>query len=531
MKPLVLKSVFFTFLYVMALAHLQAQGVNEALRRIIENRQFDVDGESIFCKKTLPEFYYERGLQLAWTNEDNISELIEQVKLAPEEGLTAEDYHYTYLREHFKGLASMTPAMDVLLTDAYLLYASHLLSGKVDPETIAPEWQVNRKEQDLKTLLSGALKDLEIARSLNSLKPKYKTYVRLKKALKRYKEIQAKGGWPAISYGEALKPGMTDSRITQIRKRLFVTGDIASTESDSIDLYDPALEAAVKVFQRRHGLETDGVIGKATLAILNEPVEKRIEQIILNMERCRWLPLELGQHYILVNIANYELEVVKDGQVQMEMNVVVGKPYRKTPVFSKKMMYMVFNPYWTVPPTIMANDVLPAVKKNPNYLKSQNLKIISGNTEIDPSTIRWSEVTPKDFPFQIRQEPGVNNALGVVKFIFPNPYNVYMHDTNHRELFGKSDRALSSGCIRLSRPMDMAEYLLKDHPGGWTREKIDQVLAREKNYTVLLASDITVHLLYWTSFVDENDLINFRKDIYDRDEVLWKAMQEGPPSI
>ncbi|UII32558.1 L,D-transpeptidase family protein [Fulvivirga ulvae] len=530
MKQTGIYTLLFIAIYLLLPFHTQAQP-DEGLRKIIENKEYNIDGQPLFCKKTLPEFYYSRGFERAWTHEDNINELIEQIKLASEEGLQTEDYHYEYLKENFKGLKSMTPALDVLLTDAYLLYASHLLSGKVNPEKIVAEWQVNRKETDLKILLSGSLENIEIARSLNGLKPKYKTYVRLKRALRLYREIETKGGWPVIEGGETLRTGMTDPRVEQIRNRLFVTGDISTTHTDSVNLFDSTIEEAIKTFQRRHGLEPDGAVGKSSLAILNEPVEKRIEQIILNMERCRWLPLDLGEHYILVNIANYELEVIKNGKLEMEMSVVVGKPYRKTPVFSNKMMYLVFNPYWTVPPTIFANDVLPAIRKNVGYLRTQNMKVISGDTEIDPSSIAWAEVTPKNFPYQIRQDPGPNNALGQVKFIFPNAYNVYMHDTNHRELFSKTDRALSSGCIRLSKPIDMAEYVLKHHPAGWTREKIDKTVGKEKNLTVMLSEEIYVHLLYWTSFVDEHDRINFRKDIYERDGVLWKAMQQGPPSI
>lgn len=525
-----LYATLFIALYL--LLPLQTQGqTDEDLRKIIEGKVDNIDGQPLFSKNTLPEFYYSRGFQRAWTNEDNVTELIEQIKLAPEEGLYAEDYHYKYLEENYKGLTSITPELDILLTDAYLLYASHLLSGKVNPEKIVAEWQVNKKEMDLKLLLSESLEDIKIAGSLNSVKPKYKTYVRLRKALKLYRNIEKNGGWPAIDQGEALRAGMVDPRVAQIRNRLLVTGDIGTNQTDSLNLFDSTLEEAIKAFQKRHGLEPDGAVGRNTLAILNEPVGKRIEQIILNMERCRWLPLDLGEHYILVNIANYELEVVKNGQLEMEMSVVVGKPYRKTPVFSNKMMYLVFNPYWTVPPTIFANDVLPAIKKNIGYLKAQNMKVVSGNTEIDPSSIAWAEVTPKNFPYQIRQDPGPNNALGQVKFIFPNPYNVYMHDTNHRELFSKTDRALSSGCIRLSKPIDLAEYVLKNHPAGWTREKINKTIGKEKNLTVMLSEDIYVHLVYWTSFVDEQDRINFRKDIYERDGVLWKAMQQGPPSI
>ena len=508
----------------------QAQ-VSEGIRRIIENRQFEVAGQTIYCKKMLPEFYYASGFQPAWTSTDNIGALLEEIKQASKEGLTPTDYHYDYLVEQLKANDDVSPEMDVILTDAYLLYASHLMSGKINPEKLVAEWQVNPKEFDFIKSLSDALTHHSVTIALNTIKPQYKTYVRLREALNKYRQIQQLGGWKSILPGEAIKPGATDIRVTDVRNRLLLTGDLSIDRKDSMEYYDIALQEAVKVFQKRHGLMPDAVIGKNTIAVMNVPVEKRIEQVILNMERCRWLPLDLGQHYILVNIANFELEIVKNGKLEMEMNVVVGKPFRKTPVFSKRMLYMTFNPYWTVPPTILANDVLPAIKKNTGYLSNQNMKVISGNNEVDPASIDWSSITPGNFPYQIRQDPGTNNALGLVKFIFPNPYNVYMHDTNHRELFSRTDRALSSGCIRLSRPLDLANYLLSNEKGEWSREKIDRIIARESNHTVVLKNEIYVHLLYWTSFVGDDGRINFREDVYERDEILWKAMLQAPPSI
>lgn len=512
------------------LAYTQTENIND-IRRIIESAQYNIAGEPVICKKTLPEFYYQRGFEPAWTNEDNITELIEQIKLADAEGLHKEDYHYEYLKENYSDLSSVTPEMDILLTDAWLLFASHLLSGKVNPETIVPDWRVNRREIDLIASLSEALENISVARTLTQLKPTYKTYVRLKQALKMYRDIQAAGGWEMIPGSESIKPQTPDPRVPAIRKRLAATGLLATAEGDTALLYDPVLKEAVMLFQKRHGLNPDGVIGPATLRMMNTPVEKRIQQIILNMERCRWLPLDMGQHYILVNIANYELEVVRNKAVEMEMSVVVGKPYRKTPVFSSRLMYLVFNPYWTVPPTILNNDVIPAIKKNPDYLRRNNMKLLSGGNEVDPATIDWSQVKPGKFPWQVRQEPGPDNALGAVKFMFPNAYNVYIHDTNKKELFSQTDRAFSSGCIRLSRPLDLAEYLLKDHPQNWTRERIGQVISKEKNHTVMLMQEVNVHIQYWTAFVDESNLLHFRNDVYERDDALWNAMQQAPPSI
>lgn len=321
---------------------------------------------------------------------------------------------------------------------------------------------------------------------------------------------------------------MRDERVSLLRTRLRVTEDIIAYTFDEPELYDETVQEAVKKYQKRNGLEPDGNLGKETLTSLNIPVETRIEQIKINLDRCRWLPQDLGKKYIMVNLPAYELELVNEGKVDLEMTVAVGKPFRQTPVFSSKMTYLVFNPYWTIPPTILSQDMIPAQAKNPEHLNRLNIKVIASDGSImDPSTIDWSNAKGSNFPYTLRQEPGANNALGEVKFIFPNSYNIYMHDTNHRELFVKTDRALSSGCIRLSQPREMAEYILaKDN--NWSKEKIKEVLKSQQNYSVILKEPIMVHMQYWTVFVDENGILNFRKDIYNRDQKLINALNEKP---
>ena len=506
---------------------------SEEIRRWVENKTFEVDGQRIFGKKSIPEFYLDRGFEPAWTNDDNIAELIEQIKRIHEDGLEPEDYHLSYFMSNISTAKKVTPVQDILLTDAYLLLTSHLISGKVNAKTIDPEWIVSTKDVDLKRTLNHAVSEIEVARSINSLKPKYETYMQLKKALAKYRDLKEKGGWQPIAAGETIKPGDTNLRVQAIRKRLAVTEayQLPNLPDSLIFFYDEELAASVKDFQKKHGLASDGAIGKGTLSAMNFSVDERIDMIIVNLERCRWLPTNLGKEHIIVNIANFELQAVKDGKTELRMNVVVGKPFRKTPVFSEKLRYLVFNPYWTVPPTILSQDILPAVRKNPNYLNSINIKVVNGDQIIDPKTINWATTTPRNFPYQLRQEPGLNNALGIVKFIFPNPYNVYMHDTNHRELFGNTDRALSSGCIRLSRPKEMAAYILNSDTDKWDEKRVDDAIRSSKNLTMMIKKDIMVHLLYWTAFVDENGNTNFRLDIYDRDTILRKALLQDPPSI
>ena len=488
---------------------------------------------TFMCQVALPQFYLSRFYEPAW-DRYLADELMAAIEDCENEALTPQDYHYQRLKR-ILSVDSLTDfekaELDVVLTDSFILLASHLMSGKVNPQLIDSEWKAIRREGDPVAVLNKSIEERNIRKNLEDLKPNYKAYKRLKEKLLTYRKIEADGGWGRVAEGETLKPGMKSERVPDLRARLRATGDLSVVEfMDSLE-YDQNLSEGVKRFQKRHGLTVDGNLGKETVAALNVPVSERIKIIELNMERSRWLPRDLGKKYIMVNLPAYELEVVKDGNVDMEMEVAVGKVYRQTPVFSSTLTYLVFNPYWTVPPTILTQDILPAQIKNQNYLDKLNIKVIARDGSIVPSSsVIWQEVNPKSFPYTLRQDPGPNNALGAVKFIFPNPYNIYMHDTNHRELFVKTDRALSSGCVRLSKPMDMAKNLLMVQ-NDWSEERIKSVVKSEANYPVVLKEPVQVHLQYWTAFVDENGILNFRKDIYSRDQrVLAKLNEPAPQS-
>lgn len=297
--------------------------------------------------------------------------------------------------------------------------------------------------------------------------------------------------------------------------------------------FDSALEDAVRMFQLRHGLEADGVVGAGTLAALNVPINERVRQMELNLERWRWLPRNLGERYILVNIPSFELEVTEGEKVVLEMRVVVGKTYRRTPVFSSSMTHLVFSPYWHVPPSLAVQDVLPAAQKDLEYLAKKRIKVFRGwgadTVEMDPSAIDWSRLSRSDFPFRFRQEPGPQNALGGVKFMFPNTFNVYLHDTPSRELFLRADRSFSSGCIRIEKPLRLAEYVLGG-ASGWDAERILAASLKGVEQTVRLPESIPVHLLYWTCWVDARGTVHFRNDVYGRDRLLDDALQEKPPT-
>lgn len=498
-----------------------------------ESFPIQVENDLISCKVTVPQFYTNRFYEPAW-NSQLAKQLVQAIQDSYQDGLNPEDYHIRQI-EQMMARESLTTFeqsdFDLLLTDSYLLLCSHLMSGKVDPQTIDTDWKVVRREGDPLKILNESLEKQDVWSGLEGVKPTYKAYKRLKDQLKKYRDIAAAGGWEAIPEGETIKLNMVDERVVALRTRLKLTGDLKSYTYDEEQLYDETVAAAVKAFQKRHGLDIDGNLGKSTLATLNVPVDRRIQQIELNMERCRWLPQSLGKKYIMVNLPAFELELINDGAVEMEMIVATGKPFRQTPVFSAKMTYLVLNPYWTVPPTILTQDILPAQMKNPNYLDNLNIKVLGGDGSVlSASSIDWSAMNPRSFPYTLRQDPGKNNALGQVKFIFPNTYNIYMHDTNHPEVFTKADRALSSGCIRLSRPLDMAKYFLLGD-AGWTEQQLSKVLASEQNYSVILKEPVQVHMQYWTAFVDETGQLNFRKDVYSRDDRVMEVLYEAAPRI
>lgn len=409
------------------------------------------------------------------------------------------------------------------------MYGSHVLTGQIDPRDLKEVWFGERSQVDLGTTIQQASETDRVAEFLQNLRPTHAGYAALQKTLASYRDITARGGWPVIPDGPKLQRGDRGPRVAALRDRLLLTSDLDRASAPIDEVFDVALERGLEKFQERHGLDADGAVGTSTLTALNVPAEARVRRIELNMERWRWLPQTLGERYILVNIANFALDVVEHGRSVLAMRVVVGKPARRTPFFSADMTYLVLNPHWHVPPTIAIQDNLPLIRRAPGYVSRQNFKLFrhgeGGVTRIDPMSVDWSSVSAGNFPYQLRQDPGPRNALGRVKFMLPNPYHVYLHDTPARELFAKTERAFSSGCIRLENPMGLAEYLLRGDL-QWSRQKIVISSKRGAEQVVHLPARIPVHLLYWTAWANEDEVVHFRKDIYDRDKVLDKALLE-----
>jgi len=503
-------------------------------------------GRVICSSRILPKFYALREYRLAWSSEETLlpqaGALMKFIREVDKEALSPLDYHIDlleYLKSEMakakakaeKPLSSLRVDFDLLMTDAFLLCGSHIVSGRVDPEQIHEDWFARRRYEDLASVLQVALETNSVEETLRSLIPKHPGYERLKKALLDYRRMAAGEPWPVLPREETLTKDNPSEGIINLRKRLLLTGDLAASQNTGSDLFDDALEAAVGKFQVRHGIEPDGTVGRQTRRMLNTPIEKRIRQIELNLERWRWLPAELGQRHIAVNIAGFGLEVVENDKVVLAMKVVVGKNYKRTPVFSGKMTYVEINPYWNVPASIATEELLPKIQKNVGYLKKEQMKVLRDiDTKryefVNPGEVNWHELSEDNFPYRLRQEPGPRNPLGRIKFMFPNRYGVYLHDTSEPALFERTRREFSHGCIRIEKPLEFAEYVLRDDP-EWTRENIEAAMALKKTRVVMLPEPIAVHILYWTAWVDEDGTIQFRDDIYDRDGDLMKALQKG----
>jgi murein L,D-transpeptidase YcbB/YkuD len=514
----------------------------------------------------MQRFYAALGYRTAWTNRDAVSRLIEVIEDSAKDGLLPSDYHLTEIRK-FHENPPESPALraraDILMTDAVFTLLSHMRSGKVYPQSAEPSWNLSTPmpSRDYDRTLMTAVMGSRFPEIIQSLRPSAPEYVRLRKALARYRKISADGGWQSVPTGPMIdRVGAVDPRIPAIRKRLIISGDlgsgaadpeIASPEkdadtaatdstlaadslrvpaqpSDRRQVYNQELFAAVEAFQKRHGLSPDGIIGNETIAAMNVPVAERIDQIRINLERYRWFLNNRGSTYIAVNIPSFTIDVVFNNVHRWSSRVIVGKPDLQTPVFRAEMQYLILNPHWVIPPGILVKEAIPAISKDISYLSRKKLVVVDdkGNV-INPSSINWSKYIKGGFPYRLVQASGDEGSLGRIKFMMPNRFMVYLHDTPAKELFEKSRRAYSHGCVRVDQPLDLAELVMKD-PGRWSTSKFQEVIDTDKTRTVNLPGKIPVFFLYGTAFVD-GDQVEFRTDLYNKDAVLLKVL-DGPAS-
>lgn len=486
----------------------------------------DAHGTRIW--KLTRQFYQKRDDAPAWIEgrkpTRQMDELISAVQAADGEGLDPELYNVSTLtarrQEAGRGFlttkgfdASDAAHLDVWLTYLYLSYASDLTSGLANLSHADPNWKIRDKQADVVALLRTSLDQHRVGQSLRDLVPRHAQYAALRDALTKYREIAQRGGWDALPAALKLKPGQSNAAVPALAKRLAITGDYTGTVDERNQTYGIDLQEAVKRFQRRHGLEPDGAVGRAVVAALNVPVDDRISQIALNLERWRWLPRDLGERYVLVNIPEYRLEVWDAGRVPLSMRVVVGKKDTPTPIFADDMTYIVFAPYWNVPPDIVQKETLPSVMRDPAFLQRTNMEVVDKHGKVvDPSDVDLDD--PGAYRF--RQRPGSSNSLGLVKFMFPNSYNVYLHDTPADSLFARATRSFSHGCVRLEEPVKLAEYVLADQP-DWTSDRIEAAMHAPEEHAVKLRKALPVYLGYWTARVAADGILQFRDDLYGID--------------
>ena len=520
-----------------SLSFAQEELANKIIEKKIDELwttgKLNIGNANIASKHWLPALYERNGFQLLWQNPQNVKDLINDLGSIAEDGLNPEDYHLSQLlvlKLRLDGNKSPDRSLlvdyDILLTDSLVRLCYHLQFGKVDPESLDPAWNMSRQVHNKNPVaaIEKRLKTASLAEGLKNIRPKIKYYQWLKSVLKKYRKIRESGGWETVPEGLTLKLGMTDQRIPQLRQRLVASGDFAGELTDT-DFFDEDLMAAVIRFQIKHRLKADGVVGKNTYGALNIPVRQKIDQIRVNLERARWVFHELPPDFIAVDIAGFRVYDMEGININWSSKVQVGKPFRKTPVFKSKIKYIVFNPTWTVPPTILQKDILPKIKKNPDYLRKMKISVIDRKGRaVDPKSVNWSKYS-KSVPYTLRQEPGPHNALGRMKFIFPNKYFIYLHDTPSRYLFGRKDRAFSSGCIRVDKDIELAELLLND-PAKWNRQSILELLETNETLRINLPKPKTVMLLYVTVSVDENGNYFFKKDIYQRDRPVLEGLNE-----
>lgn len=460
--------------------------------------------------KQVKDFYRDRKFTYAWYDKGAVIEqagnLVNRVMNLENDGIYRKIAYEQKLDSlmHGQGGASKSTQPDLnlelMLTSQYFAFAGMVYNGVNDSVSKASGWKVPRKKVDYKAYLDSLLNPA----TKQTQEPIYRQYELLKSFLKKYRALDTAGTWQPIA-AKRLKLGDSSVAVKLLKKRLFLLEDF---KGDTTGLaYDDDLKNAVKGFQNRNGLNATGKIDAATLSALNVPLKKRIRQILVNMERSRWLPVTLSGNYLAVNIPEFKLHVYNADSLLWSCNVVVGQTTHPTTIFSGDIKYVVFSPYWNVPPSIVRNEVLPGIKRNPNYLSDHRMQV-TGKEDGLPA---------------IRQLPGESNSLGLVKFLFPNSYNIYLHDTPSRSLFGETSRAFSHGCIRVGEPARLADFILADST-KWNAKAIYKAMHAGKEQTVTLRNKIPVFIAYFTVFIDRDHKLNFRKDIYNLDDKLAASL-------
>ena len=536
------KRAFILFLLFFIVQPTTGQVFQEELRLTLEKSTQEspamLRGSRLLKLGEAYQFYAHRNFDPIWSAEGRLTELAYEFRFELRQslydGLQPATYHLALIdsyvatvekREAAKeGLVSKELAeLELLMTDAFFALAEDLDLGIVNPERLAAKWSIPRKRKALEydSLLTQAYRTAELRSQLALLYPKTPSYSKGKLLLRQLEE-RAKGkeiNWKPIKTDRVLRPGESNAFLLQVRERLAFWGYLEALGRTDAKIYDSLLVREVLAFQEEKGIKADGILGYATLQALNESPAQLMDKIKVNLERMRWIP----EHFfkgeaILVNVPSFELVYHKGSDTLFTTKVIVGTLKHQTPVFTAPLSYLVFSPYWNIPPSIAKNETLPAIRKNANYLQRNNMEVV--NTAGQPLPLSQVNWNAKPFPYLIRQKPGESNALGQVKFMFPNPNNVYLHDTPAKQLFDQDLRAFSHGCIRMAQPRDFAELLLKNSE-GWTSEKVGLAMGQDKEKIVNLPYKIPVGIVYFTFWTEADGKPRFFVDIYKRDaEVL-----------
>jgi murein L,D-transpeptidase YcbB/YkuD len=485
--------------------------------------------------KILRRVYEEREFRPFWVTLEGLSDggrdLVAFLAGPGRERWSSEEHRLTEIGHLFQQAypdtlsshAHAIPEFEWALSRAFLARARRLVEGRRPAARARESWDFRDRSPDVMEVMHDA-EELGVRQTLSELAESHEPYTLLRKAVGEYRRIERAGGWPAVPEGGPLDPGDRSSeRVLALRRRLAVTGDLRTRSSSQA--YDGEVERAVRRFQERHGLHPDGRVGAKTLQALNVPVGERIRQLEINLERRRWLPASLEDEFIWINIPEFRLRVFRKGQVVLQMPVVVGTVSTPTPSFQDEIDHAILNPYWNVPETIALNEIVPRAATDPGYLERGSYEVLDARGELVPSgPVRAADV--QQGRYRIRRKPGPVNDLGRIKFMLPNQYEVYLHDTPSRHLFERDTRAFSHGCIRLGRPMELARYLFPDR---FRRGEFEQELDEGTERVVPLEKPVPVYIVYFTAWRSNDGTVHFRDDIYGRDEELWSELREDPP--
>jgi murein L,D-transpeptidase YcbB/YkuD len=484
-----------------------------------------IAGQDIAAFEFLSKLYAAMGNKLVWSRPSSIEALVSAIDESWKDGLLPSDFHADFVRSQSGKVPSKSLVdRDIVLSDALLRLLYQLYFGKVDPNGVDPNWNFSRPglSQDPVVTVAEALASGKVEELINRARVNHPLYAKLRELIERFTAYEMAGGWGTIAEGPVLKAGQRDARVPELRARLRVTGEYAGAPSGDDDMLDDELVSALKEFQRTHAISPDGVLGPETVGALNVPAHERIDQIRVNLERGRWLLRDLKPDMVIVNVAGYYLHLFLKERRVWSTRVVVGQPYTKTPIFTEPMESIVLNPDWTVPRSIIRNEIFPKASANPTYLDAHDYYLID-DTRRPVGAVDLYAYTATTFPYGVVQRPGPRNALGQVKFLFPNRYSVYMHDTPSRQLFEKASRNFSHGCIRVENPLKLAELILSDRL-GWSRSRIDAAVADGKLTSITLPDPLPVLVLYWTVDPSAAKAPIFYKDAYGRDATLLDAL-------